>query len=138
MNNKKKLYNNNVFIYSKKSRRIRKKKHLGEYTQFGFYIYGKVSGYDKGNDEMFEPFLDYLDSFGLQYGGGCGDIIDMYITDYERYNFISKDIVKDIEDWLLNNLCYFVDSSPITNSWKTDYSKLLDCWEKEHADKVQQ
>ena len=73
-------------------KRLRKKKHLGEFAQYGFGVKGEVVAAldEAGSFAWLDTFLDFVETHGLSVGGpsvGTGDAqrtFEFYVTRVER------------------------------------------------------
>jgi uncharacterized protein YggL (DUF469 family) len=65
-------------------KRLRKKKHIGEFREDGFTIKIRVLGDVVSNDDFFYRLLDFVESIGCEVGGGGSkDEIDFFCTRYK-------------------------------------------------------
>ena len=129
------------FKRSKFSRRIRKKRRLGEFTQTGFLIYLYVDS-DIGEDKekgnyIVDSFLNIIISKGMTCGGGGGIdkvsfFVDRYrkrITESEKNDVVSESlkiegvtrvIAFELTDvWNSSAENYFNKVDELTKEWET-------------------
>ena len=85
-----------------RSRRLRKKLHLGEFTEYGFNVNFELN--KPVTDEEIEAFLDlFLDDAieknGLIYGGGFGVTFDGFVI-LEKNGSATEEHRQLIKSWL--------------------------------------
>ena len=63
-------------------RRLRKKKRLGEFTEFGFSVRAELTpGVDDSGIEAFvDRWIDAVEARGLGFGGGGGEIFEGFVV----------------------------------------------------------
>jgi len=83
---------------SKKSRRLQKKLHIGEFAVLGF-AFSCTPKADFNN--VFDSLISLVDSRNLQiWAEGNGDTFEAYITSSQRYGSATDEDRKAIETWL--------------------------------------
>jgi len=61
-------------------KRLRKKRHLGEFKEEGFNVTFSFDGDALEQDVFLDRFIEAVETNGLTCGGGFGKEWDMYIT----------------------------------------------------------
>lgn len=64
-----------------RSRRLRKKLHVGEFQEFGFTLSFTIDLQQKSFDDALDDWIDYVESQGWCFGGG-GSVLDKEIEGY--------------------------------------------------------
>lgn len=106
---------------SKLKKRLRKKKHLGEFQEFGFEV---TVNFDKGfNKNKFDKFRhDFIFEIEknklLCGGGGDYKIWEVFIISKRKFTSPTNDNRKDLKIWLENY--------PVVESFKI--GELKDAW----------
>ncbi|WP_044251700.1 50S ribosome-binding protein YggL [Rhodopirellula sp. SWK7] len=101
-------------------RRLRKKRRLGEFTEFCFEMSAKFTLGTTGAeaDHLIDDFIDYIEASNLQFGGnhttdGIAGIVDRrgrpYVTDLDR---------AAVMDWLNSQrIVSMATSQELRNAW---------------------
>lgn len=108
-------------------RRLRKKKRLGEFKEFGFSVGFRYSNALDGNaeDELTARFIDeaIIDN-GLQFGGGgCSPEWRGFVVAEKKRNSTSKHHQEAVEQWFIQEseiLEYYV--TPMVDTWHGNYN----------------
>jgi len=81
-------------IHKKRSRRLRKKLHVGEFQVFGFAITFTINRQLKNFDDALDGWIDYVESQSWCFGGG-GSVLDNeiegYLCRYDRGSLTESD-----------------------------------------------
>ncbi len=84
-----------------KSRRIRKKLYLGEFTVLGFEISCETDIHDFDRYDAFvDDFIDYIESVGLCFGGGGLELFEGFLCSTERYGNATETQKEQVLSWL--------------------------------------
>lgn len=103
-----------------KSRRLRKKLHVGEYTELGFavtFLYKNPL-----QDDEIVQFLDLfissvIESNGLIYGGSCGNSFDGFVA-LEKRGSVTEEQRQKVKSWLESNSNLTgIEVGALTNAW---------------------
>lgn len=114
-----------------KRRRVRKKRHQGEYQELGFSFSIKLKDLPKGKwderaDTVWEEFMDFLHRYGLCWGGGFewGFITGCTVRK-ARAPYLHEGHRRLLEDWFRNNpevVAYKV--GPLIDAWYCSEEQL--------------
>lgn len=67
-------------------KRLRKKKHMGEFTEYGFYLRGTIVPIEDFEDslEFVDKLVEHISTMGLEFGGAIGKgTIDLFVCRWE-------------------------------------------------------
>lgn len=86
----------------KRSRRLRKKLYVNEYTVYGFEVSVSFNDIDETTlDSFLDQVVDFVESNNLIIGGGGGvDVFDAFIYSKERYGSASEEDRNLVSEWL--------------------------------------
>jgi uncharacterized protein len=107
-------------IQKPRTRRLRKKLHVGEFQEFGFTLTFAVDLQQRGLEEALDGWLDYVESQGWGFGGG-GSVLDNqiagYLCQYDSGTLTESDR-EQVAQWLTSQ------------SWVTTHqlATLSDAW----------
>ncbi|WP_343847061.1 50S ribosome-binding protein YggL [Bowmanella denitrificans] len=106
--------------HDNKSRRLRKKLYLGEFTVLGMDLDCSLAGEDE--DVWVDAFLDWLESQHLCFGGGVGaGQVSGYICAKGRYDSVTQAQWQLLHDWLsAQRHIKNVVLSSLNNAWYAD------------------
>ena len=101
-------------------KRIRKKRRLGEFQEFGFEVrFGLPSDFsERDQDAFFDAFIsEAIESNRLMCGGGCGREWDVFIAKVGRGS-ATENHRKMVGDWLRNSPYVFeLQIGPLVDAW---------------------
>ncbi|PKG40927.1 YggL family protein [Psychromonas sp. Urea-02u-13] len=102
----------------KRSRRLRKKLYIDEFSVYGFEITITFADFDENSfDAFLDEMVDFIESRNLVVEGGGGvDEFEAFISSNERYGSASEDDRNVISTWL--------ESKPVIQS--VEVSDLVD------------
>lgn len=108
-------------------KRLRKKLHKGEFQEMGFELEFDYTGDFKADDEALYQFFDrydeFLDSLGIECGGGIGDHFSVFVCHIGR-GTVTEVQRQAVIDWLGNQPeVANINAGPLRDAW---YG-----WEKE-------
>ena len=83
-------------------KRLRKKKHLGEFVEYGAPIAMSLSG-DIDFDKFLDSFLDTIEAAGCYFGGGGRKDRFSGIIELGRESNSPEEKLHEIKNWLNNN-----------------------------------
>lgn len=85
----------------KRSRRLRKKLYVNEYTVYGFEVTVNFTDIDEATlDTFLDTVVDFVESTNLIIGGGGGvDVFDAFIYSKERYGSATEEDRNLIAEW---------------------------------------
>lgn len=115
-------------------KRLRKKKRLGEFTEYGVCLWVRVKSWTKSDADFdfFEKFTIFLKSLELYCGGAFGETWDLFITAEDRLS-VTEQYIKAIGEWLKNQpeilRCEFSQLVDAWNGELIEYNELEDRWE---------
>lgn len=103
-------------------KRIRKKKRMGEFVEYGFYIKASAPSLLGAKDETIDKFNDeficFAESNGCGIGGIIGPNIDVFYSKIGRGSCNENDR-EGVRKFLLNNsLVTDFDIGPLVNAWE--------------------
>lgn len=105
-------------------KRLRRKKHLGEFTEWGRQLVIKRNRKD-GFDEFLDAFIrDAIEANGCYCGGGGKDDKLDVVVELGRTKDDPAARMKSVTDWL--------DSRPDVLNWKT--GEQFDIWHGDYQD----
>ncbi|MFT6985758.1 MAG: hypothetical protein ACJAT7_001574 [Psychromonas sp.] len=86
----------------KRSRRLRKKLYVDEYTVYGFEV---SLSFKEMEESALDPFLndmvDFVESRNLMIAGGGGiDVFDVFVSSIDRYGSASEEDRHALSNWL--------------------------------------
>ena len=86
----------------KRSRRLRKKLYIDEFSVYGFEITITFADFDENSfDAFLDEMVDFIESRNLIIGGGGGiDEFEAFISSNERYGSASEDDRSAVSNWL--------------------------------------
>ena len=86
----------------KRSRRLRKKLYVDEYTVYGFEVEVSFDEMDEGTLDLFlDEMVDFVVARKLVIAGGGGiDVFDAFISSNERYGSTSEEDRNALSNWL--------------------------------------
>jgi len=86
----------------KRSRRLRKKLYLDEFSVYGFEITITFTDFDENSfDAFLDDMVDFIESKNLVIGGGGGvDEFEAFISSSERYGSATEDDRTVVCNWL--------------------------------------
>lgn len=104
-------------------KRLRKKLHLGEFTEYGVALWVRFKPWktqDEGLD-FFDVFAEFIEQMDLLCGGALGDVWDIFMSKKGRGSVTEQDKDK-IKKWLMNYPEVIDFSlSELQNAWHGDY-----------------
>jgi uncharacterized protein YggL (DUF469 family) len=82
-------------------KRLRKKRHLGEFIELGFEISFRLAEglLEARIDRFYDDFLEAVKARGLMCGGGCGRTWQVFIARTRRQSATEEDR-QAIREWL--------------------------------------
>ncbi|MCP5078102.1 MAG: DUF469 family protein [Psychromonas sp.] len=86
----------------KRSRRLRKKLYIDEFSVYGFEIIITFADFDENTfDAFLDEMVDFIESRNLIIGGGGGvDEFEAFVSSNERYGSASEDDRNAVSNWL--------------------------------------
>jgi len=107
-------------------KRIRKKKYVGEFVEYGFEVSGhfKETMGEERLDKFFDDVVSYMASIELQIGGGFGlDGFCFFVMGRSRKGFRTKPVVRAhrevVRAMLITNADVAdVEVGPLVDAWK--------------------
>lgn len=109
-------------------RRLRKKKRMGEFTEYGFALWARFPKWktrDEGLD-FADTFFDFIVDMGICCGGGMGHQWDLFVCCDGRGSVTEKQR-EDISMWLHNcELCIKFSLSSLRDAWNSEQSMEYD------------
>lgn len=81
-------------------KRLRKKKHLGEFDCIGFSLEVTFNIGDGEFDALHDAFIDYIESINLCCGGGMGRNWSLFVNKWDDTVIKEEERVKVVE-WLM-------------------------------------
>lgn len=89
----------------KRSRRLRKKLYIDEFSVYGFEITITFADFDENSfDAFLDEMVDFIESRNLVVEGGGGvDEFEAFISSNKRYGSASEDDRNVISNWLESN-----------------------------------
>ncbi|TNJ14474.1 hypothetical protein CF111_21000 [Aeromonas sobria] len=108
--------------HKKRSRRLRKKLHLGEFQEFGFTIAFNIDLHQKSYEDALDNWIDYIESQGWCFGGG-GSLLDNrtegYLCQYNNRNMTMTESDREeagkwlaAQPWVLSH-----QVAPLSDAW---------------------
>lgn len=107
-------------------RRIRKKKHVGEFLEMGFSAKCKVhpEAGDPEFNRFWDEFIGEIERLELCFGGGVGEICDGYVASYQpqkrgrRTGSVTETQRLALQQWLQNHpRVYEVTLGALSDAW---------------------
>ncbi len=103
-----------------RSRRLRKKLHVGEFQEFGFTLTFTIDLQQKRFDDALDGWLDYVESQGWCFGGGgsvSGGEIAGYLCQYDGGTLTESDRERAAkwlaaQSWVLSH-----QLDPLSDAW---------------------
>ncbi|NQY89851.1 MAG: DUF469 family protein [Colwellia sp.] len=89
-------------MHSRKSRRLRKKLYLDEFSVMGVELDCNLTCKDESElATIMDDFFVYVDTLSLSIGGG-GDLTSFvgFISSHERYGSVTESDISSISNWL--------------------------------------
>ncbi|KUJ75813.1 hypothetical protein AVO42_11070 [Thiomicrospira sp. XS5] len=101
-----------------RSRRLRKKLYLDEFSVYGFEVKAQCSLKNgQSYDEFIDSFLDFIERRGLLFGGGGElDRFDGFIASQQRYGSPDEDDRQAVKEWLERH-CTDCEISDLVNAY---------------------
>jgi len=86
----------------KRSRRLRKKLYVNEYTVYGFEVSLSFKEMDESAlDPFLDEIVDFVESRNLMIAGGGGiDVFDTFVSSSDRYGSASEEDRHALSKWL--------------------------------------
>jgi len=82
-------------------KRLRKKFHLAEFTEFGFQVRFKIHAEEAGADAMIDRFIDQIETQALLAGGGgSAEGFDFFVTASRPRSAVTDADRLRLETWL--------------------------------------
>lgn len=88
-----------------RKRRLRKKRRVGEFQEFGFDVHFKIHAdvADPGHEQVLDDFiLEAIEAHGLAAGGGGREVMDFFVTSARRRGSATNNDRQAVEAWLRN------------------------------------
>lgn len=105
----------NIFL----KRRLRKKLHLAEFQELGFYINYKLPAdfSTEEHEEHFCAFIDFIESINLSCGGGGAEIVRYFVIHTPRGS-VSPEQRSAVEAWLSGRKeVGALEVGPLVDAW---------------------
>lgn len=110
-----------------RSRRLRKKLHIGEFQDFGFHVHMGLAyhpsmmpeDFHEACDQFMDDFLGYLESHDLECGGG-GGLYQMrfFVSSHAKKNRPMEPFRHQIAYWLnQHDTVAGLGISPLVDAW---------------------
>ncbi len=89
-------------IVKTRSKRLRKKLYVDEFTVLGFGFHGKFSAEtDAELDPFFDGLVELIEGRNLMIcGGNDGEHFEAYVSSSERYESATDEDRKAVQEWL--------------------------------------
>lgn len=117
------------------NKRLRKKKHVGEFREDGFYIKAQLSFLKNDSpecDKFVDDLIEFVESKNLYIGGGVGTETDVFCTRYK--GSCTEDDRQTVSEYLKNHpLVIRFKVGPLVDAWYGSDGKLD--WEDSQTEK---
>lgn len=102
-------------------KRLRKKLHKGEFQELGFNLDFDYTGDYEADEEKFDRFFDrfdeFLNSLGIESGGGIGDHFSVFVCHIGRGS-VTEVQRQAVIDWLSQQPeAANIVASPLKDAW---------------------
>ena len=104
--------------HKNRSRRLRKKLHVGEFQEFGFNFSFTADLQQKGFDDALDDWIDFIESQGWCFGGGGSDHqIKGYLTQVDSGTLTESDR-ELVAQWLTSQSWVTTHQlDPLSDAW---------------------